>query len=190
MTSITILPPYLQQRLLEELRPGERLVWVGQPVSSRHIKSGFKLWFFFVPWTAFALFWMAAASRFRIPQFNDGWDAFPLFGLPFLLIGIGGLLSPLWIARRVKSTVYAITNLRALVISGTKSITVKSYPASDIIEVERTEYPDGTGDVILRAEAYRDSDGDRRTRQHGFFAVANVRQVARLIEDLKSNPFA
>lgn len=184
MTSISDLPQHLQQRLRVELKPDESIAWAGQPNPDRYMKSGFKLWLFFIPWTAFSLFWIAGASGFQIPQFNSGRDLFPLFGLPFLLIGLGGLSSPLWLRRKARSTIYAITNHRAISIEGAKSITVKSYLASDIADIEHTEHQDGTGDLVLRAERYRDSDGDRQTKQHGFFAVDNVRRVKGLIENL------
>ena len=148
------------------------------------MKSGFKLWYFFVPWTAFALFWIAGASGFRMPRFDGGWSLFPLFGLPFLLIGIGGLSAPLWLRRKARSMVYAITNRRAISIEGTKSITVKSYPAAEIANIERTEHEDGSGDLVLWTQRYRDSDGDRQTKQHGFFAIDNVRSVESLVETL------
>lgn len=184
MMTIYNLPQQLQQRLRAELKPGESITWAGQPNPNRYMKSGFLLWFFFIPWTAFALFWIAGASGFRMPQFNGGWSLFPLFGLPFLLIGIGGLSAPLWLRRKARSTVYAITDRRAISIEGTKSITVKSYLASDIANIERTEHQDGSGDLVLRTEPYRDSDGDRQTRRHGFFAIDNVRSVERLVENL------
>ncbi len=182
MTSISDLPEHLQQRLRAELRPGESVAWAGQPNPSRYVKSGFAIWLFFVPWTAFSVFWIASASGFRMPSFDSGWDFFPLFGLPFLLTGLGGLCSPLWMRRKAHTIIYAITNQRAIVIEGAKSITVKSYPAADIADLERTEHPDGSGDLILRSEQYRDSDGDRQTRKHGFYAVADVRRVERLVE--------
>jgi hypothetical protein len=184
MASISDLPEHLQQRLRAEIRPGESVAWASQPNAARYMKSGFKLWFFFIPWTAFALFWIAGASGFRMPRFDSGWSLFPLFGLPFLLIGIGGLSLPLWLRYKAHSIIYAITSQRAIVIEGAKSITVKSYPAVDIADLERTEHPDGSGDLVLRTERYRDSDGDRQTKRHGFFAVENVRNVERLIESL------
>jgi len=182
--SISDLPQHLQQRLRAELKPGESITWAGQPNPDRYMKSGFKLWLFFIPWTAFSLFWIAGASGFRMPQVNSGWSLFPLFGLPFLLVGLGGMSSPLWLRLKARSTIYAVTNHRAISIEGAKSITVKSYLASDIADIERTEHQDGTGDLILRTERYRDSDGDRQTRQHGFFAVDNVRRIESLIANL------
>ena len=188
--NISALPQQLQQRLRAELKPGESIAWAGQPNPDRYMKSGFKLWFFFIPWTAFALFWIAGASGFRWPRFDSGWSLFPLFGVPFVLIGLGGLSTPLWLRRRARSTIYAITNQRAISIEGAKSITVKSYLASDIAHIERTEHQDGSGDLVLRTERYRDSDGDRQTRRHGFFAIDDVRRIANLVENLTRSDHA
>ena len=182
--SVSDLPPHLQERLRAELKPGEAISWAGQPNPDRYMKSAFKIWFFFIPWTAFSLFWMAGASGFEIPRFDAGLSLFPLFGLPFLLIGIAGLSSPLLLRRKAHSTVYAITNQRAISIEGHKSISVKSYPASNIANIERIEHPDGSGDLVLRTEHYRDSDGDRRTSRHGFFALDNVKRVQGFLERL------
>jgi hypothetical protein len=52
--TISTLPQDLQQRLRAELRPGEMVIWSGQPDPGRFMKSGFKLWFFFVPWFPYA----------------------------------------------------------------------------------------------------------------------------------------
>lgn len=185
MTSMFALPLHLQQRLQGELRPGEMVTWAGQPNPDRFMKSGFKLWFFFIPWTAFAVFWIGGASGFQLPRFDSGWSFFPLFGLPFLLIGLGGLSSPFLLRRKARSMIYAITNERAISIEGAKTILVQSYPASDIADIERTEHQDGSGDLILRREVGKDSDGDQRTAKYGFFAIDDVRRVGKLIEALK-----
>jgi hypothetical protein len=190
VSSFSSLPDHLSRRLRAELRPGESITWAAQPNPSRHMKSGFKLWYFFIPWTAFALFWIVAASGFRLPRFDEGWSFFPLFGFPFLLIGLGGLSAPIWLRRKAHSIVYALTNQRAITIEGSKSITVKYYMASDIVGVERTEHQDGSGDIVLKTEHYRDSDGDSRTRQYGFFAIDEVRKAERLVEALIHNNHA
>jgi hypothetical protein len=188
MTSNPALPPHLQQRLRAELKPGESLVWSGQPDPGRYMRDGFKLWFFFIPWTAFSVFWIFGAMGFQMPKFESWWNAFPLFGLPFLLIGIGGLSAPLWLRRKARSMVYAVTSQRAITIEGATSITVRSYLASDIGDLERVEHADGSGNLVLRSESYRDGDGDRQTRKHGFFAIADVRRVEKLIDDMRKPP--
>ncbi|MEN3113134.1 hypothetical protein ACFONG_16210 [Uliginosibacterium paludis] len=187
LSSLSNLPQALQDRVRSELKSGESVMWAGQPNPNRFMRSGFKIWFFFIPWTAFSLFWIAGAAGFEMPHFDSGWSLFPLFGLPFLLVGIGGLSAPLWLRRRARFTVYVLTNRRAISIDGAKTITVKSYPASEIAGIERVERQDGSGDLILRTEYYRDSDGDRQTRQHGFFSIDEVRSVENLVEALLRN---
>ena len=184
MTGYVNLPQHLQQRLRAELRPGESIVWAGQPIPDRFMKGGFLLWFFFIPWTAFSLFWIAGASGFKLPSFDSGWSFFPLFGLPFLLIGLGGLSAPIWLRRKALSIIYAITNERAISIEGAKSVTVKFYLVNGLKALERTEHQDGSGDLVFQDEHYRDSDGDRQTRKKGFFAIADVRRVEQLLERL------
>ncbi|MET1080503.1 MAG: hypothetical protein ABWY06_21035 [Pseudomonas sp.] len=190
MTGISALPAALQQRLQGELKAGEKLVWVGQPDPGRYMRSGFLIWLFFIPWTAFAAFWICGAAGFEWPRFDSGWNWFPLFGLPFLLIGLGGLGTPFWMRRKAHSIIYAITNQRALTLEGARSVTVKNYLPGTILDLQRTEHPDGTGNLILRKEAYRDSDGDRQTRQEGFMAISEVRRVEQLIEQLLQRPRA
>ncbi|MFL6659386.1 MAG: hypothetical protein ACJ8GW_15005 [Massilia sp.] len=190
MSGITSLPPDLQQRLLQELKSGEQLVWVAQPNADRAMKSGFKIWFFFLPWTAFSVFWICGASGFKMPSFDSGFGWFPLFGLPFLLIGLGGLCSPLWLKRKALTTIYAITNQRALTIKGKKTFTIKSYLPADLATLEKTVHQDGSGDLILWTEHYHDSDGDKQKRTEGFSDIENVRHVEKLLESLAQSPAA
>ena len=42
----------------------------------------------------------------------------------------------------------------------------------------------GSGDIIFRRDAWRDSDGDRRANEIGFFAIPNVRDVELLLQKL------
>jgi hypothetical protein len=186
MSNISTLSEPLQQRLRSELSTGESLVWVGQPNPARALKSAILSTIFFIPWTAFSLFWIAGASGFKMPTFDTGWSLFPLFGTPFLLIGIWGLSAPLRARRDARYIIYALTNQRALAIEGVKTITVKSYLPGDIVDVVRTEHKDGSGDLVLRQESYKDSDGDSRNRRHGFFGIDGVRQVEKLVRNLTS----
>ncbi|MGB4342661.1 MAG: hypothetical protein WBJ03_03520 [Moraxellaceae bacterium] len=171
------LPQVLQERVMRELQPGEVVSWAGQPDPRRLMLGGFALWLFFIPWTAFSVFWIAGASGFKVPDFSQPFEFFPLFGLPFLLIGVGGLSSPFWIYRKARHMVYVITSKRAFAMTGGRSITVESWSASQLEKIVRTERPDGSGDLVFATEVWRDSDGDRRTRQKGFMGIADVRMV-------------
>ena len=56
------LPDELDTRVRSELRQGEKLRWVGQPRPGRMARQALPIVLFGIPWTAFALFWMAMAS--------------------------------------------------------------------------------------------------------------------------------
>ena len=188
------LPANLQQKLRDELKANEKAIWTGQPDPNVIMKQGFKLYFFFIPWTLFALFWIYGASGFKMPTFNfeNGFDAFgtlfPLFGLPFVMIGFWGLSSPVWAKRRAENTVYAITNQRLLLLMFGKNSKIESYYAKDVKQLERNEKLDGSGDLLFATKGYRVSDGDPRTNKDGFYAVQDVKNVERLVASfLKQN---
>lgn len=192
------LPDELDAAMREELREGERLLWVGQPRPGRFARQAIPIVLFGIPWTAFALFWMAAASGMLFagaanagPGPGGGFFAifacFPLFGLPFVLIGFAMLGSPFWLWRQAKRTCYALTDRRAILREAGKfgSIEVRSYESEALGQITRTQYADGCGDLIFEEflNLGRDSDGDRtrRTVRRGFMAIDNVRGVEELL---------
>jgi hypothetical protein len=192
---LTDLPATLQERVQAELKPGEAVVWAGQPDPAKTMKTGFLLWLFFGPWTAFSLFWMAGAAGFRIPDFSSPVNLlFPLFGLPFVLIGVVGMSAPYWIRRKALSTVYVITGQRAFSLEGPKTWTIRNFLPEKLDNIVRREHPDGSGDLVLAVENYTDSDGDARKKEYGFMAIHDVKQVEvrlqHLVSFARSSPFA
>ena len=101
-----MIEPELDAILRRELMTGERIVWSGQP-NPRKLYAAFAIWLFAIPWTAFAiwgfaipwtafaLFWEAMAlfmlwgDTTKTPAAIT-WSfgiVFPLFGLPFIVVG-------------------------------------------------------------------------------------------------------
>lgn len=171
------LPAELQQKVTRELQAGEVVTWAGQPDAGRFMRAGFALWLFFIPWTAFALFWVAGAAGFRWPDFNAPFSFFPLFGLPFVLIGIGGLLSPLFMRAKARDMVYVITNKRAFSLAGRKTVTMTSWLPEQLGQVTRTERPDGSGDLVFSTSATLNTNGQNRVQRQGFLSLRDVRTV-------------
>jgi hypothetical protein len=188
-----VLPPELEARVHSELRPGERLVWTGQPRPGRLMRQTIPLVIFAIPWTAFSLFWMFMAGGlfFVNPGGGNGFEVvsvcFSLFGVPFVLIGFAMLASPWWAARKGKRTCYAITDRRAILWEAGwwSRLDVRSYEPGGLGRIVRTEYADGCGDLVFEeiVSYGRDSDGNRTssTIRHGFMAVENVREVEDLL---------
>lgn len=175
------LAPALKKKLTAELNSDEAIVWLGQPHAGRLMLKGFVLWLFFIPWTAFAVWWMAAAAQFKLPTLHDPATWFALFGLPFVLIGVAGLSAPLWIYYAARHTVHVVTNRRALTISGVRAFRIKGFTREQITHLERLERADGSGDLILAETPTRNGRGIRR---EGFFAIAEVGAAAAALNRL------
>lgn len=178
------LPMAEQARIRRELQPGETVMWAGRPDPDRLMRSGFLLWFFFLPWTAFAVVWITGMSGFGAAGLSRPQPLFALLGLPFLCIGIMGLLSPLWLRMKAMRTLYVITSARALVLQGRRKVSVNAWPPAALAAVTRVERPDGSGDLLFSSEVWLDRQGNRHRREQGFIAVRDVRSVEMYLRQL------
>ena len=178
------LPESLRSMVEAELDLSEKIAWIGRPRGRRSMLKALPLVLFGIPWTAFVLFWIAGAAGFGLPDFNDPFDFFPLFGTPFLLVGIGLLTSPLWIAWNARRTVYVVTNRRAILFEGGLSTTVRSYGPECLKSLQRSQRRDGSGDLVFERELSLNTKGYQVPRLIGMFGIPDVRNVERLMRDL------
>ena len=184
MRSDVNVPRKLKDQVDRELESGERVQWIGMPQARFFTPGSTTAFLFAIPWTAFSIFWICGASGFKMPDFSNGAGLFPLFGVPFVLIGVGMLSSPLWAYRKASKTVYAITDRRAITFDGGRSTTVRSYLPEKLKDIYRKEKKDGSGDVVIVRKAWHDSDGDRRSEELGFLRIANPREVEDMLNQL------
>lgn len=182
--ALQTLDPDLRTILQSELRSGERLVWMSQPVPRYFTALTVAPVLFAIPWTGFAIFWtvMAWVGTRQIGG-NDGMSTgfrifFPLFGVPFILVGIAMFTMPYWVARKLKRTIYAITDQRAIILapawSGSRK--VQSFAPEALGSMERIERADGSGDLIFESYTQRRGSSTHTVR-NGFFSVPRVREV-------------
>jgi hypothetical protein len=180
------LPPDMEDRLLAEVEPGERLLWAGRPGTARFAVMTLPIFVFGLFWTAFSTFWMWLA--FRGAMAGAGGDVvryiFPLFGLPFVVIGFVMLGSPFWATRRARKTTYALTDRRLIFIEVglTGAVRTMSLRGHEIGPIERVERTDGSGDLsfshFVDPRSGHDSpDGQARS----FVAIPHVREVESLV---------
>ncbi|GIX05578.1 MAG: hypothetical protein KatS3mg114_1447 [Planctomycetaceae bacterium] len=193
------IPLELQRQLDQELEPGERLLWAGQPLPRRLMRRSWGMALFGIPWTAFAVFWtvMAGSMVWRSESPGPIW-LFPLFGLPFILIGLGMLASPWRARRRARHIVYAVTDRRLLILTphdGGRA--VHTWTPCTLQRWRRVEYADGSGDLFFEGttaaphgtatdESSTLDDDDITT---AFLGIERVRDVEDLIrQHLQPNP--
>jgi hypothetical protein len=176
MPPVSAGPDPLDLALSREMRSGERILWQGRQIA-RVASSGFRIYFFAIPWTAFALFWTAMASLGASEMQGEtgplSW-AFPLFGVPFILIGLGMLSAPFLPLFNKSKIVFAVTNQRLIRIRLGRKLATRSVPARQIGHVERSENRDGSGTLKIAVNVGTDNDGDRHTE---YFEIDEVQDV-------------
>lgn len=159
--------------LQRQLGPGEQLVWWGQPQKLHGPRGGMQKMFAGV-FLAFACFWEVGALQALSVGGVLGL-VFPLFGVPFIVIGLKMLFPGLGAARRLRQTAYGVTTRRAIAVSGGR---VAAWDLDSVASVEKFYYPDGTGDLVLsngRVEHYW-HNGHSHTRgvTLTFFGLSDV----------------
>ncbi len=166
----------------------ESILWAARPDAFRTFLKLTPIWLFAVPWTAFALGWeyVALAALLGEGQPPEGhirilsW-VFPLFGLPFVLVGLGMMSAPLWGWRRTRQTVHVLTDRRLATARHGRSLDVTSIDIERIASMQRIEKRDGGGTLHLNMGSYRDSDGDTVEKKITIPDVPDVRELERLI---------
>jgi hypothetical protein len=182
-------PGDAQLRAQSELQSGESLYWTGTANPARAALSALPASLFGIPFAGFALFWISQAyhatsamSKSSHNAFVSGFRVFPLFGLPFLIVGLGIVLAPLWAFLKGSSTVYAVTNQRVMVITGNGTRSVKSYTPVDILAVQHRERPDGSGDILIMTNGITRTGNNMTSQvQISLCGVPNVKQVAQQV---------
>lgn len=174
------LHPELQSIIRQEISANEKILWVGKPRPGALMYASLGLVLFAIPWTAFAIFWVCGASGFKWPTWQGPQSLFPLFGLPFILVGLGMLSSPYWIKRAADRSGYIITNARAVVFSWKlMSAEVSSYSANQLTKMQKKLKPDGSGDIIFDEQ----SQGSGRYKRIGFIGIDDVKQVEKILRE-------
>lgn len=187
MSTVAALPQHFRDVVAREFQ-GEPMLWVGRPSASRTFVLAMGIWLFAVPWTAFSLGWeyMALQAWHSGKPSSGGTQAVvgiiaPLFGLPFVLVGLGMMLAPFWMWIKARKTIYVVSERRFACLTIGRSLSVKSFARGSIVRTERSERHDGSGTLKVVTGVALDGDGDRKEQTETLYGIADVRKVERLI---------
>lgn len=132
-----------------ELDSGELLKWSGMPKQGAIFRGADV---FMIPfsllWGGFAIFWEIMA--FAIPSKEAGAIAyiFPLFGLPFIAIGLYMIFGRfIHDSKKRAKTFYGLTNKRVIIVSGIFSKNVKSLNLRNLTDISLSEKSDRSGTI-------------------------------------------
>ena len=172
------------QEAQRQISSGETLIWADRASPMRVALRRLPIALFGIPFLAFAIFWVNMASMAASAQ-SGPFSFFPWFGLPFVIVGAGMVLSPVWGYAVGAYTTYAVTDRRLMIMRRFPSHRVTSYGPDDIDTIERREGANGNGDVVFRQELRYGNRGRSRVHRIGFFGVPEVRRVEEEIRKLK-----
>jgi hypothetical protein len=185
------LPGEQAQEVLDELRPGERILWAGKPVATIFVVRSLPICLISVGIFVMALIFYGESKK--------GSGGFPVI-VPILMAVLGSvfLAAPLFAFKRARRTFYALTNRRALVWEGGYlwGATRTSYDGPKLANMKKRKswLVGGAGDLVFREEVHvrttttRDSRGFSGTSQsvnivrHGFLAIAAVNEIEKIIK--------
>ena len=143
-----------QQAIQEELSSGERIVWAGTPKQGTLFRGSDILMIpFSLIWGGFAIFCEFLALT-AVQESKNTPDAiaiiFPLFGIPFVLVGLylifGGFICH---AKKRSKTFYGVTNERAIIVSGIFSKSVKSLNLNAMSDLSINEKENSLGTITF-----------------------------------------
>jgi hypothetical protein len=172
----------IQGILAPELH-GERLLWCGRPSASRALRTwpSRAVFVFGVIWTAFCL---------TVPYLFGENEMF-LFLIPFILIGLALLLSPIWYYRDAKRTIYGITDKRVLIVVNRRTRDVESFGPTDIGGIKVKDLGAGLGDIRIGWRPYRGDFNEERWTEVTLVGIPEARAVEKLLRDVfESQPDA
>jgi hypothetical protein len=172
-----------------ELHDGESIVWSSAPKPGNLVLKTLPVILFAVPWTGFAVFWMVMAGGFNSGSGFQIGSVFALFGVPFVLIGIGMLLSPFLVIRAARESAYVITDRRALVFTAKPwgGTAITSFPPDQLKNLTRNQRLDGSGDVVFQDRVSSAGNGDKFVQKIGFIGVDDAKAVEDLLVKLANS---
>jgi len=179
----------LEQTVRSQLASNEKLLWTGQPRPGLRLRATDALAIpFSLLWCGFAIFWEWSVLKQGAPGF------FALWGIPFVAIGLYVVFGRFFVdALQCARTYYALTDQRALIMSGLVNRQTKSLPLRTMTDITVAERADGSGTITLAPSTGMYSwlggsgwPGASRYQPPAFEMIDDVRRVNGILRDAQS----
>lgn len=177
----------LKRPIDSELELGEHALWMAQPDPRRLARQAIPaviIGVFFGGFPAFGIVTAVSDIGNYATDFPGRYAFFPIFAMPFFLIGLAMTLSPLILYNFSKRTVYALTERRAIIVAGGFKTTVQSLYRADLETFQRKDHENGTGDIVFPRRCNAASDRTAAGTLVGFFGIPDVQEAEALIRNI------
>lgn len=187
------LPQDLRKALNAELRPGERILYAGQPDWRGEWGKLAAIFIFGLGWSAisFLFFGMSLGGILGLVPFkSDGAPvgtvvmvALLIFSLPFVAIGCVCLAAPFLGIQKSRNTVHGITDTRLLDVYTGRYAGANSYPLTRVNFIKRRNKRNGTGNLQIGYGVEKDSDGDPRPLTVDWTGIPDVQRAEAIVRE-------
>ncbi len=168
--------------LISELQAGEEILWSGRPVKWwAHLKSTLgQALFWGVPFTLFPVLVIASYFEYLDLSFRKG-SSISIIEVVFvagiLASGLSTLLSPLSAAIKKMTSIYGVTNRRAIIISGLFRKRAQSRMLDGVTGLVRHDSGDNFGDLYFPSDM---TTGRKRLTRGIDFAFVGINDARKL----------
>lgn len=158
----------------------EQILWSGKgnPPLLNIVAS--KEFAFSLFWTAFAVFWTLSASGLTM-GLKKGFQLFGLFGIPFILVGIGMLWTPFRKIKQLKKTFYVLTDRRVIIAVMADPVRMDSHYLNQLAQMDASVKADGSGDIVFGTKKSKMGQDE----PFGFFGIPDVGNVEKMINSAR-----
>ena len=131
--------------------------------------------------------WLGSTNTPSGVQWSFG-IVFPLFGLPFIGIGLTMLWLPFKVRRKAATTIFGLTDRRIVRVTAGRKRESASVMLDQMGPIDVSADADGYGSLRIQTGNRTDSDGDKVIDRFEVLAVPDVARLESLLLERRALP--
>ena len=160
----------------------ESVLWCDKPVKKLAFSTAdIFTTMFGVVWLSFSVFWIISAYT-ATEMAEGGFKLFPLFGIPFVLVGLYLLIFRHFVSFiRRKNMIYALTSKRVLVVHTGSRQYVQEYRYENISNIQMKCNGEDIGSIFFFTGEVRFNNGRSYSSTSGIFGIKDTKKVYKIL---------